>query len=275
MTEHPDPTTATGTGTAYPTATGTGTGTTATAGITGAAGTAKPAATGTAQPVATGTAKPADTGTAQPASTAQPTGTAQPTSTAQPIGTSTAQPAATGTAQNSPTTTGTAGATSAPDAAGPTAAILIVSTRAAAGVYADLTGPRIAEWLTARGCSVTAHLVESDGPGVTTALSALIAAGPDLVITSGGTGIHPGDRTPDQTSALLDFEIPGFAEELRRRGSLKVANALLSRGVAGVAGSTIVVNLPGSSGGVKDGLGLLDEVLDHMLDQLKGGDHAR
>ncbi|MCU1482416.1 MAG: mog [Subtercola sp.] len=156
-----------------------------------------------------------------------------------------------------------------------TAAVLIVSTRASAGVYDDLTGPLIADWLTARGWSVPDVHVVADGPAVSTELATLLAARPDLVVTSGGTGIHPGDRTPDQTRTLLDYEIPGFAEELRRRGSLTVASALLSRGVAGVSGSTIVINLPGSTGGVKDGLGLLDEVLDHMIDQLRGGDHAR
>ncbi|CAN5161683.1 MogA/MoaB family molybdenum cofactor biosynthesis protein [soil metagenome] len=156
-----------------------------------------------------------------------------------------------------------------------TVAILIVSTRAAAGVYDDLTGPLIADWALARGCSVSDPLVVADGPGVTPALARLLAGAPTLLVTSGGTGIHPGDRTPEQTRALLDFEIPGFAEELRRRGSMTVASALLSRGVAGVAGETIVVNLPGSRGGVADGLALLDEVLDHMIDQLRGGDHAR
>lgn len=156
-----------------------------------------------------------------------------------------------------------------------TVAILIVSTRAATGVYDDLTGPLIADWAQARGCSAAAPLVVADGPGVTPALQRLLAAAPTLLVTSGGTGIHPADRTPDQTRALLDYEIPGFSEELRRRGSLTVASALLSRGVAGVAGSTIVVNLPGSRGGVADGLALLDEVLDHMIDQLRGGDHAR
>jgi molybdenum cofactor synthesis domain-containing protein len=162
-----------------------------------------------------------------------------------------------------------------PDTSPNSAAILIISTRAAAGVYDDLTGPRIEEWLVNRGWSVPDRIVVPDGPEVTTTLTALLATRPNLVLTSGGTGIHPGDRTPDQTRALLDYEIPGFAEELRRRGALKVASAILSRGVAGVAGSTIVINLPGSTGGVKDGLGLLDEVLDHMVDQLKGGDHAR
>ncbi|WP_216364123.1 MogA/MoaB family molybdenum cofactor biosynthesis protein [Subtercola boreus] len=153
--------------------------------------------------------------------------------------------------------------------------ILIVSTRAAAGTYEDVTGPLIERWATNRGWSVLECLVEPDGPGVGPAIASLLQARPDLVVTSGGTGIHPHDRTPDQTRELLDYEIPGFSEELRRRGGLKVASALLSRGVAGVAGSTIVVNLPGSSGGVKDGLGLLDDVLDHMVDQLHGGDHRR
>ncbi|MEF2975762.1 MogA/MoaB family molybdenum cofactor biosynthesis protein [Subtercola sp. YIM 133946] len=179
-----------------------------------------------------------------------------------------------------PVSAAPSGDTSAPDAAAHaagdrTAAVLIVSTRAATGVYDDLTGPLIRDWLRDHGWSVPAPHVVADGPGVTTALRGLVAGQPRLIVTSGGTGIHPADRTPDQTRALLDYEIPGFAEELRRRGSLKIASALLSRGVAGVAGDTIVVNLPGSTGGVKDGLGLLDEVLDHMIDQLKGGDHAR
>ncbi|PPF84522.1 molybdenum cofactor biosynthesis protein [Subtercola sp. Z020] len=153
--------------------------------------------------------------------------------------------------------------------------MLIVSTRAAAGTYDDRTGPLIEAWATARGWSVANRLVVPDGPGVGPAIAELLRAAPDLVVTSGGTGIHPHDRTPDQTRPLLDYEIPGFPEELRRRGGQKVASALLSRGLAGVAGSSIVVNLPGSTGGVRDGLGLLDDVLDHMVDQLHGGDHRR
>ncbi|RFA22004.1 MogA/MoaB family molybdenum cofactor biosynthesis protein [Subtercola boreus] len=153
--------------------------------------------------------------------------------------------------------------------------ILIVSTRASAGVYDDVTGPLIETWATNRRWSVPERLVVADGPEVGSTLARMIALGPDLIVTSGGTGIHPSDRTPDHTRDLLDYEIPGFSEELRRRGGTKVASALLSRGIAGVAGSTIVVNLPGSSGGVKDGLGLLDEILDHMVDQVHGGDHRR
>lgn len=180
-----------------------------------------------------------------------------------------------GAAQNGAAQNGAAENAGATAARGGTVGTLIVSTRAAAGTYDDATGPLIEAWATERGWSVQASVVEPDGPGVGPALAALLGSRPDLVITSGGTGIHPHDRTPDQTRALLDYEIPGFAEELRRRGGLKVASALLSRGVTGVSGTTIVVNLPGSTGGVKDGLALLDEVLDHMVDQLHGGDHRR
>jgi molybdenum cofactor synthesis domain-containing protein len=100
------------------------------------------------------------------------------------------------------------------------------------------------------------------------------AMGVDLVITSGGTGISPTDRTPQATADLLDHEIPGLAAAIRTRGSDKVPTAVLSRGLAGVAGRTLVVNLPGSTGGVRDGLAVLDGVLDHAIDQLRGGDHV-
>jgi len=96
-----------------------------------------------------------------------------------------------------------------------------------------------------------------------------------VIVTTGGTGISPTDRTPDVTRAVLDYELPGVADAIRAAGLPEVPTAVLSRGIAGVAGRTLVVNLPGSRGGVKDGLGVLDGILDHAVDQLAGGDHPR
>lgn len=153
-----------------------------------------------------------------------------------------------------------------------TAAVIISSTRAAAGIYPDRTGPVIAQWLRGKGFDVTGPVVVADadiGPALAGAL------GVDLVVTSGGTGLSPTDRTPEATRAVLDFDIPGLAEAIRLRGAGSVPAAALSRGLAGVAGGTLVVNLPGSTGGVRDGIAVLDEVLDHALDQIAGGDHPR
>lgn len=153
--------------------------------------------------------------------------------------------------------------------------VVIASTRASSGIYEDRCGPVIIDWLAARDIRTPAPVVVADGAPVDAALRSALADGPDVIITSGGTGISPTDSTPQITAALLDYDIPGLADAIRRAGLPHVPTSVLSRGVCGVAGHTLIVNLPGSLGGVKDGLGVLTDVLDHALDQLRGKDHSR
>ena len=151
------------------------------------------------------------------------------------------------------------------------AGVVIASTRAAAGLYQDETGPVIMGWLTEHGFDAFPAMVVPDGEPVGAAIRALLTQRPAVVITSGGTGLSPDDRTPEMTLLLLDREIPGIMEGIRQAGIAKTPLAMLSRGHAGAAGATFIVNLPGSPKGVMDGLSVLDPVIGHLCDQLEDG----
>lgn len=157
-----------------------------------------------------------------------------------------------------------------------TALVVTASNRAAAGVYTDDAGPVLVEGLQRLGFDVDGPVVVPDGEEVAVALRSAVSQGYDVVLTTGGTGLTPGDVTPEMTRPLLDREVSGLAEAIRARGrEAGVPTAALSRGLAGLAGTTLVVNLPGSTGGCRDGLAVLSEVLVHAVDQAHGGDHDR
>jgi molybdenum cofactor synthesis domain-containing protein len=154
------------------------------------------------------------------------------------------------------------------------ATVVTASNRAAAGVYEDTTGPLIVSALEGLGFEVTGPVVVPDGPPVGDAIRSAVDAGARAVITTGGTGLTPTDLTPEVTRPLLDRGIPGIAEAIRAHGAAKgVPTAALSRGLAGVCGNALVVNLPGSRGGVKDGLAVVVPLLVHAVEQITGSDH--
>jgi molybdenum cofactor synthesis domain-containing protein len=154
------------------------------------------------------------------------------------------------------------------------ALVVTISGRASAGVYADRGGPILVDGLRDMGFRVDGPVVVPDGEPVTGALRDGLAAAYDVIVTTGGTGLSPTDRTPEMTRPLLDREVPGIAEALRGYGAAQgVPTAVFSRGLVGVAGRTLIVNLPGSTGGARDGLAVLGPILSHAVSQLRGGDH--
>ena len=150
------------------------------------------------------------------------------------------------------------------------AVVLVASTGVANGTRADKTGPVITDWLAAKGMAVRGPFVYADAD-IAGGIADALAGAPALVISTGGTGASPTDATPEATLAVLDRELPGVADAIRAKGAAKFPHASLSRGVAGLAGRTVLINLPGSPGGVRDGLAVLDDILDHLLAQVAGG----
>lgn len=155
------------------------------------------------------------------------------------------------------------------------AVVVVASNRAASGVYEDATGPVLVDFLVALGFACDPPHVVADGEPVGAAIRDAVAGGARVVLTTGGTGLTPTDRTPEATRPLLDREVPGIAEAIRAYGAGKgVPTAALSRGLAGVTGDCLVVNLPGSRGGVKDAIAVLEPLLVHAVEQVVGSDHG-
>jgi molybdenum cofactor synthesis domain-containing protein len=154
------------------------------------------------------------------------------------------------------------------------ATVITASNRAAAGVYEDTAGPVIVKALTDLGFEVTGPVVVPDGQPLAHAIREALDAGARAILTTGGTGLTPTDLTPEMTRPFLEREVPGVAEAIRAYGASKgVPTAALSRGLAGISGDALIVNLPGSKGGVKDGLAVVGPLLRHAIEQIVGSDH--
>ena len=159
---------------------------------------------------------------------------------------------------------------------GATARVVTVSDRSHGGLRHDTSGPLLADRLRELGFEVGDVVVVPDEvEQVQAALRAAVRDGVDVVVTTGGTGFAPRDVTPEATRPLLEREAPGIAEALRRTRQDEVPTTILSRGVAGVIARTFVLNLPGSTGAVRDGATVLEPVIGHLVAQLRGGgDHG-
>lgn len=154
---------------------------------------------------------------------------------------------------------------------GSRATVITVSDRSYAGVRPDTSGPLLASLLADLGFAVAPVVLVPDE--VAAIAAAVLAADADLVVTTGGTGLSPRDVTPEAVGPLLERLVPGLAEALRLDNRGAVPTSVLSRGVAGTIDRTLVVTLPGSTGGVRDGVAVLAPVVGHALAQLRGGDH--
>lgn len=154
------------------------------------------------------------------------------------------------------------------------AAVITASNRSAAGMRPDTSGPILVEGLRNLGIDVGDPLVVPDGDPVGAALRDAVSSGIDLILTTGGTGLSPTDRTPEMTRLVIDREVPGLADAIREHGTKHgIATAVLSRGIAGLAGRVLIINAPGSPGGCRDSIAALSPVLIHALDQISGLDH--
>ncbi len=157
---------------------------------------------------------------------------------------------------------------------GSRAVVVTVSDRSHGGARHDRSGPLLAELLRGLGFEVgDVVLVPDDRAAISAALRQAVIERADLVVTTGGTGLAPRDVTPEATREVIEREAPGLAEALREHNRATVPTTILSRAVAGIAGATLVVNLPGSPGGVRDGVAVLAPVVGHAVAQLRGGDH--
>ena len=164
------------------------------------------------------------------------------------------------------------------DGQGKTAQVIIASTRAAAGIYEDEAGPQLVRWLRSKGYVTPNALVVADhdlGTALTQLLSDDSEALPDVLMTSGGTGISPTDQTVDVIGEILDVQLPHVMTAILLEGLKHTPHAALSRGIAGIAGQTFIATLPGSLGGVRDGMTVLDDMIDHIVEQIRGEDHQR
>ena len=155
------------------------------------------------------------------------------------------------------------------------AKVITASNRASAGIYDDLSGTILADGLLALGYSVAGVVnVADDAALIALEISGALESGFDLIVTTGGTGISPTDVTPEATAPHIQKLLPGIPEALRAYSREKVPTTDLSRGIAGTSGSTLIINLPGSPGAVKDGLVIIERLAGHIHEQLRGKDHG-